>query len=453
MIIRKPWEPKWLSWILVIAWMAYIIYTITDYKDIRTKVDDDFGKQFVKWFVIGLASAGVIGGVVVMMLNRARYRIWNYIALALLLFLYVKSVYYIYTSPYHSRWEAMHFVQYGVLGVLMFRALAHSFRDWAVFFIALGITVTFGSIDESIQWGHPDRYWDFTDLVLNGYSASLSLLIIWLGLNPAYLSAKWSGKSIRVFTTVLVIFLLYLGLCYSNTAKWSPFWEKNFPSVAKGAENDGPMAEYGFLYEYTVDDPRYMPETTEHIVPAEKVRSKGPYVIQFKSRLNPDALKKADGTRAEEAARVMPLGNQAHMLNLEAYKKFLVDYSPAGDPWLHELRVHLYSRDKNEQRVREQIEAPKPDFPGKVTKMVFENKLLFDKYPEYMKLHGYEPDQIFLAQQLDHLIPGPYLSGVSKHLITRVSLTRIWIMLGVLIVLSLFVNVRFGGRGGAADEA
>ena len=62
--------------------------------------------------------------------------------------------------------EGLHFVQYGVLGALAFRALSHRMEDAGIFFGAAVIAGIVGTIDEAIQWLLPNRFWDVRDIAL-----------------------------------------------------------------------------------------------------------------------------------------------------------------------------------------------------------------------------------------------------------------------------------------------
>lgn len=418
MIIRPPREPKIVSWLLVVLWSAFIFYTITAALDIRDKVDGEYGKNFVKYFVMGMAAVGAVWSVIIIVVNRARYNWFNYVALTALLGLYVYSVNYIYKSPEHSRWESMHFVQYGVLAVFMFRAVAQSLHDWGAFVVALVLTIIHGAIDETVQWAHVDRYWDFGDLVLNGYSASLALLMIALGLKPAYFSGL-TRKSSSVALSSLSLFLIYLGMCCANTAAWTPWFEKHFPYVAEGSALDGPMAEYGYLYDDAAIN------------------------VVFKSRLSPQELKATDEKRGAEAAMVLP-SQKAQTLNSDAYKKFLIDYNPSNDPWLHELRVHLYSRDKNEQRVREQIAEPKDDYPDKAASMIHEDRILQKYYPTFYEAYDLALDPGFAEEVKGKMREGTYHSRVSRNLITHTNLQEILIWIGSMLLLCMVTNIITG---------
>ncbi|MBD3871962.1 MAG: VanZ family protein, partial [Acidobacteria bacterium] len=55
--------------------------------------------------------------------------------------------------------EAVHFLEYGVLGVLLFRALSTHIHDGSVFAAGALIGILVGIFDEIIQWFVPGRYW------------------------------------------------------------------------------------------------------------------------------------------------------------------------------------------------------------------------------------------------------------------------------------------------------
>jgi hypothetical protein len=115
------------------------------------------------------------------------------------------------------------------------------------------------------------------------------------------------------------------------------------------------------------------------------------------------------------------------------------------DPWLHELRVHLYSRDKNEQRVREQIENPKPDYASKVSKMIHEDMILWKYYPVFMEKYHQRPDIKFQKEVAPRKEPGVYHSPVSDALITKVSLRSIWLII-ISLVAALWAMAIIAGK-------
>ena len=69
-----------------------------------------------------------------------------------------------------------------------------------------------------------------------------------------------------------------------------------------------------------------------------------PEIGIFYSRINPKKLQKIDNQRGEEYAQIL---NKMANMN---YKQFLREYNPITDPFLHELRVHIFRRDRYYKR-------------------------------------------------------------------------------------------------------
>ena len=69
----------------------------------------------------------------------------------------IATVFIVYTIQLRGNpEEAVHFVQYGVLGILVYRALTHRITDYGIYFVALLLTITVGILDEALQWLTPE---------------------------------------------------------------------------------------------------------------------------------------------------------------------------------------------------------------------------------------------------------------------------------------------------------
>ena len=75
--------------------------------------------------------------------------------------------------------EAVHFLEYGVLGVLLYRVFEDRVPDPTVYVAATLTGLLVGTVDEIIQWLVPGRFWDFRDIVLNGGAVALVQIAIW----------------------------------------------------------------------------------------------------------------------------------------------------------------------------------------------------------------------------------------------------------------------------------
>ena len=77
--------------------------------------------------------------------------------------------------------EGLHFIQYGVLGLLAYRALSHRTHDLGVYLSATLIATIVGIIDEAVQWILPNRVWDIRDILFNLSGSLMVQFAIGLG--------------------------------------------------------------------------------------------------------------------------------------------------------------------------------------------------------------------------------------------------------------------------------
>lgn len=80
--------------------------------------------------------------------------------------------------------ERIHFVEYGLLSIFVFRALRHHLKNKSAY-VWSGIAVfCFGFLDEGIQYMLPTRVYDTRDVIVNGIAGILGLLLIGLCIQP-----------------------------------------------------------------------------------------------------------------------------------------------------------------------------------------------------------------------------------------------------------------------------
>ena len=85
--------------------------------------------------------------------------------------------------------------QYGLLGVLLYNALKIDFDKYgsALYLVGAAICIAAGAMDEVIQGILPNRHFTWHDVLINGLSGILSLLVIrvaFLESNPIVLQRK-----------------------------------------------------------------------------------------------------------------------------------------------------------------------------------------------------------------------------------------------------------------------
>ena len=221
--------------------------------------------------------------------------------------------------------EAMHFLQYGLLYVLAFRAFAAKYPQTPALVAAWLFCSFCGMVDEFIQWTIPKRYFDFRDIWLNSESALLMGILVAFAFRPPWLRGGWSAPASRAVTRWGTVCLVALGLLITNRPSVVHVWAHALrlpPDVIRNLQKQE-IAEYGHAYT-------------------------DPAIGTFQSRLRPNELQEEDRTRGKLVAELLLHHRGPHAAH--GYSEFLRDYPAYLDPYVHEARVHLYARDR--RRIR-----------------------------------------------------------------------------------------------------
>jgi VanZ family protein len=387
MLNNPPQEKEWRSWLWVALWSLVIFVTIPLARTIQEFVDTHWGRPLFGHLVITITILS--GGTAAVHLFRQSRRIAtraNYFWLVSVAAIYIWYTIQLRGNPE----EAMHFVQYGVLGLLTYRALTHRIRDYSIYFSAAVIAGMIGIIDEAIQWLTPKRYWALPDIWLNFFGAALMQVAIARGLRPAIISAPVNPASVRTFCRLLVLGLVLLTASLLNTPSRIAWYAERIPFLAFLKNNDSVMLEYGHLY---VD----------------------PEIGRFRSRLSPAELRRADAERGKEAAHFLD-----QFRDDDQYKEFLRQFTPANDPFLHEARVHLFRRDRYLNKALENTDNPET-YRYQITVAYRENQIMEKYFPNTLthSIYLLSVEHLTLLQQ-NFLPDHAYDSGVSKDLVTSV---------------------------------
>jgi hypothetical protein len=365
-----------MAWMLVAAWTAVIYTTIPFARVLQKEVAGSrFGSEAFQWGVIAILVLVALGALRAIV--RMRASVDRYLWLGA-----VTAIFAWYTlSLKSSPEEAVHFVQYGVLGVLIYRALAHSISDPTIWITAVSIGASIGILDEVIQWLTPERYWDLRDIWLNFFGVALTMIGLAFGIRPSGIRPPVTAKGIRWLCRSAAIALLLLGTNLVNTPD-------RFRFAFIEAQSDQ-MVEYGHRHE-------------------------DPEIGVFQSRFSLEELKRTDEARSEEAAAILD-----QYATGEKYAAFLSAYPAPVDPFLHEMRVHIFRRD-HYARVSALHAEPESKHDAGIA--VRENQILEKYFGKTLAASTLK----WTEQQLRDLtaranVPSDYVSPVSSQLFTRFS--------------------------------
>jgi hypothetical protein len=311
--------------------------------------------------------------------------------------------------------EAVHLLEYGVLGVLLYRAIRPRIEDVTVYLVAALIGLLVGIVDEVIQWITPGRFFDFRDIFLNGGSCGLALVGVWRiegpGPRPVTVRSmrrvvRWAGAAVALFTVVL-----------SATPTRVQRWADRLPTVGFLQSPDNEMAEYGH----------------RHLIPG---------VGRFKSRLTIAQLRAEDAARADEVASILDRYPDRR------YGRFLRDVPPQLDPFAHEARVHISSRDHHLRMWKQQPEGSQ-EARRHASIALRQHQILERSFGSTLRSSSYDlaPDTVEHLERQS--LPGfLWTSATSRHLITWISETALRVALIAILAGLAAVHRKLGVPGG-----
>ncbi len=394
------------SWIWVVLCSILIFVTVPVAQTIQKFVSKNLGKSFFIYFVLSVLALAFMSLLYFLIFKLNVRSAPNYIWLFILTGIYSYFTLKLVKTPP----EAIHFLEYGLLGFFLFKALKYHIRDKSIYFTATFFALFVGTFDEILQWTIPQRQWDFHDVGLNALSGGLFQLVLWKVIKPKIISEKINPKSFLIFTSIVAPCLIILGLCASNTPQRVASYTKRIPFLSF-LQKEEPMSEFGHKF-------------------------KDPEIGVFYSRLTPKKLEKIDKLRGNEYAQV--LNKSANM----DYGQFLRGYNPFSNPFLHEFRVHVFRRDKYLKDARKTSKLNKKK---EFYLIAYKENLILEKYfSNSIKKSIYIwNEDIF--RELDTLIDKskPYESPVSANLFTSFSEKIMWISIFALILSLILINFIF----------
>ena len=382
MIISAPRERRWVSWLYFLLCALAIFFTVPFAGLIRWFVAKQWGRLSFAYVVVACVLV-VVGW----LLRRLRLR-GEYTTARALWVVAVAVVYLGWTAllAMGSPEEAMHFLEYGLLSVLTYRALSHEVRDPSIYVAAVLLCSVVGIVDEIIQWLTPGRVWALQDIGLNVASAALTQLALWRGIRPPLIRERVTPGSWRRLCRLGIPALALLGLSLANTPSRIAWYAARIPSLGYLLRQEGVMAEYGYRY----------PD---------------PEIGVFFSRFTLEELHELDTQRGRAAAAILDVYKNR-------YPEFLQRYSPAVDPFLHEARVHLFRRDRFVEKLRPVTddETMRKDLASVAYS---ENRILEKHFPATLAASAYvlPAEQLAMLEQF-HDRQRLYVSPVSKQVIT-----------------------------------
>jgi hypothetical protein len=404
-----------LAWAAVAAWTLLIFATVPFARAIEASVVAAFGEHA---FLVGVLAVVALAALLAWR-ALARLGVRARVAVGLGLAIYAGAAWWLRGNPV----EAVHVVEYGVLGLLALRALAYRARDaWLAPSAAL-LALSVGTLDEALQWLTPARVWDLRDITVNGLAGAGAPLLLAFGVRPAWAQQPASARGARRFVALLALAWTLLGASCLNTSARVAQLARRAPALGLAAKASG-MVDYGEL----------------HVL-----ESGG----EFPSRLGAEAWRAQDRARAASAGAALAENVRAAAsapadAQPSPYDAFLAEHSAVRDPFLHELRVHLFRRDRYVETAERHLDDPAWRARD-LTVAVRENEFLEQHAPETLRAGGVAWSAAERAERERLALAGPYRSRVAEGVVTRVRERHVAIVWAAGLVALGFAYARLRG--------
>lgn len=169
-------KAKVRDWSIVAGYAFFIYSTLSIMPWIWNNISETTGG--LNSFLVAVVLV-VLALYMVFYLIAAKKTISSFLWLPLLITFYVLALRMIELPI-----ERIHFIEYGLLSILVFKALRHSIQNKSVYAWAALIAFLFGCIDEGIQYFLPNRSFDIKDITVNAVAAFFGLALLALVFRP-----------------------------------------------------------------------------------------------------------------------------------------------------------------------------------------------------------------------------------------------------------------------------
>jgi len=394
-----PTEPEWKSWCYVAIGVLIIYCTIPVARALRELVAEQIGLDFFLYVTVALAL--IAGGLAFRNLRNRRLPTSAYVYLFAIIAAFMAYIYQLRDIPE----EAIHVAEYGAIGILVYRALAHRTRDFSIYIMATLVVGMIGVLDEYIQWVTPSRVFDLRDIRTNFIAGALGQLAIVAGLRPRIIAGWPTPASWSRVCHILAVGLMLLALGFMNTPQRIAWYASEIPALSFLLDNKSMMVEYGY---------RYQDED----------------IGVFRSRFSPEELKQLDSQRGDEVAGILD-----EYLRGKGYRLFLSSFTVPRDAYAHEAGVHLFRRNRYFDRARK----PGANQAEQYNVAYRENQILSRYFPAAINRSAHDWSEAEALQVKNHARETTrYESPVSAGIITRINEGQVLLLfLTTILVLLL----------------
>lgn len=165
------------DWTFVLSYTLFIYATLPIMPKVWSYLKERIGVFAIYFPYISLAIIGFFLFIYLVFYRRKDISVYIWFGVIACLYIYG-------LGQLELAVEKIHFVQYGILSCLVFRALRNDIKNRLIYLWASVIVFGIGFLDEGIQYIIPNRVYDTHDVVVNGAAGVLAQMVIAFILRP-----------------------------------------------------------------------------------------------------------------------------------------------------------------------------------------------------------------------------------------------------------------------------
>ncbi len=211
----------YILWSLIVVYTGIIYATLSIVSKVRKFLVETYGDtvfDHIYWFF------GIIGVALLFFCFR-KYK-GRQLLVKLLIFAIFTGIYAYYLSGMKYAIERIHFLEYGLLGVLVYIAFTRHISHWITVILSLHVVYWIGLGDEAIQGMLVNRVGEIRDSIINLFSGILGVMLWWFITEASRMQGKIKPGVIKtaliflggstIFTALFIYTVHGFGYCIEN---------------------------------------------------------------------------------------------------------------------------------------------------------------------------------------------------------------------------------------------
>ncbi|MFH1479411.1 MAG: VanZ family protein [Candidatus Omnitrophota bacterium] len=174
-----------MSLFLLIAYIIFLYSTVFVAYDIV---------KFIEQYISLNILINIIGSIFALTISTVFYIKFRFKVKLIYLHLGISLLVIIYSLGFiHFEIEKIHFIEYIVLGVLIYRAFSFNTEGSMLIILTFILSGFIGTTDEIVQYFLPNRFFDVRDIMLNWIGSLLGVYLV-----SVYTMSKFSKQTSRI---------------------------------------------------------------------------------------------------------------------------------------------------------------------------------------------------------------------------------------------------------------